>query len=51
MFRCSTYRIFTLVAVVGVLVVLGFVDLRLAAIAGLIGALWIFARSVNALLK
>jgi len=49
--RSSNYRIFSLMAVVGVLAGLGLVDLRLAAIAGLVVALWMFARSAIALLK
>jgi hypothetical protein len=49
--RCSNYRILLLVALVGVLAGLGLVDLRFAAIAGLVVALWMFARSAIALLK
>lgn len=47
----SNNRIVLLVALVGILVGLSLVDLRLAAIAGLVVALWIFARSAIALLK
>jgi hypothetical protein len=51
MHRNLGFIIFSIVAVIGVLGALWLVDLRLAAVAGLVVALWMFARSAIALLK